>query len=299
MKLGELESSESGRCFRGWVLVILLPLGVLLAKPLHEPLWLFMWLLAFSIFAGLKWLTWRRTKTKPVPWWRHAAYLFLWPGLDARTFLEDRSNLPAPTPREWGASVVCLLTGLLLFFVVPGYFPKLGGYFIGWMGMIGIVLILHFGSFLILSCFWRSRGVGAAPLMNQPIRSRSLSEFWGKRWNTAFRDLTHRFLFLPLTARLGPRIGIFSGFLLSGLIHDVVISIPANGGYGLPTLYFVLQSAGFFLERSAWGKALGLKRMPRGWLYTMGFLAIPLPLLFHWPFIQNVVLPFMDAAGAI
>ncbi len=39
--------------------------------------------------------------------------------------------------------------------------------------------------------------------MHSPLTAQSLSEFWGRRWNTAFRDLTHRFLFRPLTVRWG------------------------------------------------------------------------------------------------
>src|SRR5262249_58339187 len=75
----------------------------------------------------------------------------------------------------------------------------------GWVGMVGVVLMLHFGSFHLLSCLWRSAGGEAPPLMNRPLLSTSVSEFWGKRWDTAFRDLTHRFLFRPLASPLGPR----------------------------------------------------------------------------------------------
>ena len=73
----------------------------------------------------------------------------------------------------------------------------------GWVGMVGIVFVLHFGIFHLLSLAWQTLGVSAKPIMDWPIKATSVSEFWGQRWNLAFRDLTHRFLFRPLTARFG------------------------------------------------------------------------------------------------
>lgn len=164
--------------------------------------------------------------------------------------------------------------------------------------MAGLVLMLHFGLFQLLSCAWRRLGVQARPLMNKPVWSSSVSEFWGKRWNTAFRDLTHRFLFRPLTTKAGPRSAVAVGFFLSGVIHDLVISLSARGGYGLPTLFFVVQAAALFAERSSAGRKLGLGRGATGWLFTMLVLVLPAFGLFHPPFVRNIILPFMRALGA-
>jgi D-alanyl-lipoteichoic acid acyltransferase DltB (MBOAT superfamily) len=165
--------------------------------------------------------------------------------------------------------------------------------------MLGIVLVLHFGSIHLLSCYWRSVGVDAKPLMNWPIATRSLSDFWGRRWNVAFRDLTHPFLFRPLLKRVGPRGSLVVGFLFSGVVHDVVISVPARGGYGWPTLFFAIQGVGIFVERSALGKKLGLGSGWRGWLFSVLMLAGPAAMLFHPPFVNEVVLPFLRVFGAI
>src|SRR5262249_3022444 len=138
----------------------------------------------------------------------------------------------------------------------------------GWVGMVGSILILHFGTFHLLSCAWRSAGVAARPLMNRPLAATGVADFWGKRWNTAFRDLTHRFLFRPLTGLLGPRGAVLAGFLFSGVVHDLVISVPAGGGYGGPTLFFCVQAGALLAERSPLGKRLGLGRGWRGRLFT-------------------------------
>ena len=151
----------------------------------------------------------------------------------------------------------------------------------------------------MLSCAWRRAGVEARPLMNRPVVSVSLGEFWGRRWNTAFRDLTHRFLFRPMTRRLGVKAGIAAGFLFSGLVHDLVISVPAGGGYGGPTLFFAAQGLGMLFERSRFGRRIGLGRGTRGWLFTMLVLVVPAPVLFHPPFVGRIIVPFMRSLGAL
>jgi hypothetical protein len=125
----------------------------------------------------------------------------------------------------------------------------------------------------------------------------SLGEFWGKRWNLGFRQLSHELIFRPLHRRLGADAAGFLVFAVSGLIHDLVISLPARGGYGLPTLYFLLQGTGMTI--SQFGKRLGLGRGAPGWSFMMVFLSTPVFLLFHPWFVMRVILPFMQAIHAL
>jgi D-alanyl-lipoteichoic acid acyltransferase DltB (MBOAT superfamily) len=257
-----------------------------------------MWALAVAIYCGCKWLTWRRTPVHDVPTWKHAAYLFGWPGMDAATFLQASAERP-PHQADWVRGLRNLAIGLLLFFGVARFIAPHWPYLAAWIGMAGVALTLHFGLLHVLSCVWRRLGMDARPLMNTPIISTSLGEFWGRRWNTAFRDLTHRFLFRPLTRRLGVRAGIAGGFVFSGLMHELVISVPAGGGYGGPTLFFAAQGIGILVERSRVGRQSGLTRPGRGWLFTMLMLVLPAPVLFHSAFVQRIVIPFMHASGAL
>ena len=108
--------------------------------------------------------------------------------------------------------------------------------------MIGLVLA---PPFRLVSADRPRRGNGmglhAEPIMRRPLASQSLGEFWGKRWNLGFRNLSHALVFQPLQKRFGAAAGALGAFLASGLIHDLVISVPARAGYGLPTAYFLLQ----------------------------------------------------------
>lgn len=289
------------RWWHGWgPLVVGLWLVVLLAPP-HWPRWAVMWLLAAVIFGGCKWLTWRRTPVPDVPLWRHLGYLFAWLGLDARTFLrpDHAARLPSPNPREWFLALGKFAAGLVILFGATRLVPARHPYLAGWVGMTGIVMTLHFGLFHLLSCAWRAVGVEARPLMDRPLAATCISDFWGRRWNTAFRDLTHRFLFRPLARCFGPRLAVLAGFLFSGLVHDLVISWPAGGGYGGPTAYFLLQGLGILMERSRLGHELGLDGGWPGRLLTAVVVAAPAGFLFHRPFVLRVAVPFLQAVEAL
>jgi hypothetical protein len=289
---------------RHYLPLVALPGGVWLgwiSWGLAWPRWVVMWLMAMAFFAGCKWLTWRAARPDGTPWWRQAAYLFLWPGLDAEAFLFHRSTprRQLPTRTAWWMAAFNLILGAVFFWVGARQWPEAWWWARGWTGMTGFILAAHCGLFQILSYTWQNLGLDARPLMNWPVCSRNVSEFWGRRWNTAFRDLAHRFLFQPLAQRWGPRRALLAGFFFSGVVHELVVTVPAGGGYGGPTLFFSCQGAAILWERSRVGRSLGLGRGFRGWAFTLLELTAIASLAFPATFVQNVVLPFMRAAGAL
>ncbi len=297
----EIESAERvrGSSWIGWLPISVLFLTAVACHNLLPP-WVFMWALSFAIFISLKWLTWWRARSRVAhPAWRSTAYLFAWPGMDAEAFLDagQRVSRPAPTPWLW--AIIETAVGAILLWVVARSVPQGEPLIRGWLGMLGLILLLHFGTFQIVSLLWQSIGVKAEPIMSAPLRSTSLGEFWGKRWNLGFRQLSHELIFRPLYRRLGVDAAGFLVFVVSGLIHDLVISLPARGGYGLPTIYFLLQGTGMTIEHSRFGKRLGLGHGGRGWSFMMVFVAAPVFLLFHPWFVIRVILPFMRAIHAL
>jgi hypothetical protein len=283
----------------GWLPVAILPLGVV-AVGNRLPAWAFMWALAFVIYAGLKWASWWRARRQtPHAAWRSAAYLVAWPGMDAELFLHTGPPVPLPGLLAWIGAISETLLGAILLWGVARRIPEGQPLVRGWLGMAGLILLLHFGAFKISALFWQRLGVDARPIMDAPLGSTSLSEFWGRRWNLGFHQVAYDMIFAPLYKRLGVGAASFLVFVMSGLVHDLVISLPARGGYGLPTTYFVVQGVGAALERSGFGKRLGLRRGLRGWLFTAAFTAGPAFWLFHPPFVLRVILPFMQAIHAL
>jgi alginate O-acetyltransferase complex protein AlgI len=259
-----------------------------------------MWLFVTAMFAGCKWLTWRRAEVggDKGSLARTLGYLFAWPGMDANAFLKGQSD-QRPMTTEWLLGSGRLSSGILLvWFAARATFstqPNANA----WLAMFGLTLILHFGLFHLIALAWQRAGVPAKPLMQSPATATSLADFWSARWNTAFNKLIHDLAFRPLARRAGIKWATLSVFAISGIIHELSISFPARGGYGLPLTYFLLQGAGVLVERSQIGRSLGLGRGLRGWLFTFIFTATPAYWLFHPVFIQNVILPMLQTINSI
>jgi alginate O-acetyltransferase complex protein AlgI len=266
----------------------------LIAGP-HLPAWGWMWLLAAAVFAGCKWATWWPHRFEAAADGRLFAYGFGYAGMDAEAFFHGP---PVPPPRtiEWLAAFARVAAGAALIWCVARHAsPMLAG----WCAMIGLVLLLHFGVLDLIALAWRARGVDARPLMDHPTRAKSLADFWGRRWNTGFRSLAHELIFDPLRSRFGATGATTAVFLFSGLVHDLVISVPARGGYGGPTAYFLCQLAGLLFERSNPMRRLFARHSSLGRAFTLAVLLAPLPLLFHDSFVRRVILPFLNAIGGV
>lgn len=284
----------SGAAGGGWLPLFALPSVAIIFRH-HFADWVFMWVLASSIFFGCKWLTWSRRRKASISRLRSLAYLFLWPGMD-EGFLHRSAQ--KPFPGEWLAALAKTAAGLVMVAWASAQVRR-SPWLAVWVGMAGLASLLHFGVFSLMSCAYRAAGIDARPLMENPIAATSLSEFWSRRWNAAFTKLGHDFILLPLSRRLGGFCAALSVFVVSGFVHDLVISLPAHGGYGLPTSYFLLQGTAVMFERSRTGEMLGLGKGSIGRIFMIGVTTVPLPWLFHACFVGHVMLPMLSAIGGL
>lgn len=277
-----------------WTPLLTLPIAAL-ALATNVPAWAFMWGLAYAIFFGCKWATLigavearRRASLR-----RMLAYLFAWPGMDAKEFLAPVRRATRPTLSEWIAGLAKPASGGILLFAVARQFsatPLLAG----WVGMVGTILLLHFGVFHLLALGLRRAGIAVTPIMNAPLRSHSVAEFWGNRWNLGFHHLANELVFRPTVSRLGVAGALMLTFFASGVVHDLVITLPARGGYGLPTLYFLIQGLGVLLERR-----IPRRRKLARRAFALAVVGLPAIILFPPPFVLNVFVPFMRVIRAV
>ena len=261
--------------------------------------WAYMWTLAFTLYAACKWITWWPSRSHG-SWRRSAAYLLAYAGMNAREFM-SAAHTRRPGWRDYVLPTVNVLAGgaTLLWLGSSRAFTSSHPMLAATIVMLGLALMVHFGALNLLALLWRSRGIAAEPLMRAPLASRSLADFWGRRWNISFRSLSHELIFEPLARRLGAVGAMAVAFLVSGLVHDLVISLPANAGYRRPTLYFLIQFAGLLLERTPLLRRLYARHPSAGRFYAIAFTLAPLSLLFHGPFVRRCILPFLDVIGGL
>lgn len=287
----------ASRLVLDWSPLLVLPLGATLVQNALPP-WIFMWMMAASLYCGVKWLSYRRDMARQpeIPLGVRMVFLFGWIGLSLRDVASKpvAGNRPVRRLPPWLPPVVKLGTGMLLLWGIAPRIPPDFDRLRAWIGMTGCILMLHFGAFHLLALALQAAGYGVRPLMLQPLGAPTIEEFWGRRWNTAFSDFTERMIFRPLARCLGTKHAVMGSFLLSGVIHELAITVPAGGGYGLPTLYFVLQAVGLLVERGDWLRARPGLRRAVAW----GVIAGPAPILFPPPFLHSVILPMLDAIGA-
>ena len=160
--------------------------------------------------------------------------------------------------------------------------------------LLGLSFILHFGILNISTALWRLSGVDVRELFRAPYKAKSLTEFWGKRWNMAFSEMTSIIVYRPLKNNIGKTWAMIASFLLSGILHEIAISFPVKSGYGLPLLYFVIQGTVMYLESHVASIKKIITDKVASHLWVMAWLVLPLPLLFHKDFISLVLMPLRD-----
>jgi len=281
-----------------WLPVAIFP-AIGIALGCRFPGWVFMWMTVFGLFFAAKWLTLSPLliKRSNTPVGRMFAYIYLWPGMDANAFCTERSKV-RPAISEWLFALGKTFLGVAVLWFGVKAVEAANPLIVGWVGMFGVIFLLHFGTFHLLSLAWRAIGVNAKPIMRSPISATSLGQFWGSHWNNAFSDVMQPNVFRVLAKRINGTVAMLTAFLISGFLHELAISLPAQGGYGLPTIYFVTQGCGILVERSRAGRALGFGHGLRGWIFTVIVTAGPAFWLFHPAFIRNVILPMLHAIGA-
>jgi alginate O-acetyltransferase complex protein AlgI len=144
----------------------------------------------------------------------------LWPVTDedaAKTRQEGRMRLLRGIPK------VIIFFGLLALSTAV---PSMHKYY--WITMLWLAPLAYTGFAAladIITGTLMQAGIYFKELFDAPFLARSPREFWGKRWNLYFRDITHRNVFLPLGGSKNALIAVIMVFAVSALLHEYLIFV--------------------------------------------------------------------------
>src|SRR5437762_242333 len=121
--------------------------------------------------------------------------------------------------------IVRLVLGVALLALARVVWVTTGSRFLATaLALPGLSFILHFGIFNLVAGAWRLAGVDVYALFRAPLLSKSLAEFWGRRWNLAFSEMTAIGVYRPLARLTGKPPALVVAFLFSGLLHELAFS---------------------------------------------------------------------------
>jgi len=115
-------------------------------------------------------------------------------------------------------------------------------------------------------------------LNDRPWRSRTLAEFWGRRWNRLFGDWFRQVCFRPFSRR--PTAAVIIAFTVSALVHEALVSVPFwvvydGNRFGWMLGYFSVQAVGIVIERQ-WLRSC--PRLNRVFVWLVVLAPVPLVL---------------------
>lgn len=237
----------------------------------------------------------------PISILQWTAFSVGWFGMRPRLF-EKLISSPLPNISSLVFKAISrIIVGLFLLLVANQLRQNsFAGYFMPYLLMlVGLSFILHFGILNLSASFWRFLGVDVKELFRAPYKSTSLKEFWGKRWNMAFSEMTALIAYRPLKGWLGQRQAMIASFWLSGLLHEVAISVPVKAGYGLPLCYFALHALCMYAEEEMTFVKRIIAHNIFSHVWVFSWLLLPLPLLFHEAFVRQVIEPLSQLLLAL
>ena len=283
--------------FLSWTLVVSLVLGIHWLT-LSEPAGYRMLAIINVLFVGMKVVVaneyFLRKKTFPFLEW--IAYSVAWVGMNPLLFEQPKQQDSNGGMKLILFGVSRIGLGIILMYCAylianteiftNLYFQQIVA---SLSVLVGISLFLHFGLLNLNAGAWKLLGVPAYPVFRFPLKSRTLTEFWGKRWNIAFSEMAAIAVYKPLKQKIGMGKAKAVAFIFSGVLHELALSVPIGRGYGLPTLYFLMHALAIQMETR-----MKIQNRFFQHFWVMIWLLLPMGLLFHPYFMQEVIWPFLN-----
>jgi alginate O-acetyltransferase complex protein AlgI len=233
----------------GWLLLIMLLINVHLALMGYDSFTRMVGICCVLLggMKGLVYAEWAKTEKLTLP--RYAIFSFFWFGMDPGTFRFKNPKL------RWKSDIA--IGSLLTVIGLAGSWLIAN---LEWKNIIIMFIPLslgfHFGVLRILKGTLRYFGFPVRTLFPNLLETNGIADFWSRRWNIGYSQMMQRIVGRPIESIAGKSAGVMAVFFISGLLHEVAITLPVMSGFGLPTLYFTLHGFLTLLEKK-WNRPLG------------------------------------------
>jgi len=172
----------------------------------------------------------------------------------------------------WGAVAIAA------FLVVQRFAPRWpsSSLAIRWGAGLVFVYAAIEGGYRVVRALHRAVGFETPPLHVWPLASLSVAELWGTRWARPVSHWLRANCFMPLARRRRPALGVFLGFVVSGVghAHPVLVALgPAMAALMLG--YFLVQGAAVAVEARL-GAARWRRPVRRVWTIAIMITTSPL-----------------------
>ena len=252
-------------------------------------------LLGTKALVHVEWVL-RQLDARPLTPLQYGLFALGWLGMRPEVF-SVRHPRPVSAPGWLLRGTACFATGGLLLVLAREWS---GGIITDLLLLAGLSLTLHFGLLTLSAWAFRRAGFRANLLFRNPFAAKTLSDFWARYWNLGYVEMTSRLVhrparqFLSVHGRNGAIVPLLIAFAFSGLLHEAAITLPVMRAFGLPLGYFTLHAALVIFESEIPPVRLFLTGHPFiARLWVIGTLALPLPLLFVRPFVDQVLRPLI------
>lgn len=131
----------------------------------------------------------------------------------------------------------------------------------------------------------RAVGVETPLVQDAPIRSRTVAEFWGRRWNRAVGGWLRKHTFMPLARRGHTGLALAASFLVSTALHfwPILVALglePALAMAGFFVLQLPILAVESRLGVARWPAAAGHAWTVTALLATSPLFTVPVLMLF-------------------
>eukprot|EP01080_Neovahlkampfia_damariscottae_P004724 gene4724-8308_t len=207
-------------------------------------------------------------KNEEIPWWYRLAHISLF--INFKNYKKESRNKIAI--KIFSQFLIWIPIQLILLNSLELSKPFR---MIHWLNIFGLFLSGMYITDAIFRSIPMLFGIETKSIMNSPLLSISISEFWSNRWNSIIRNSLATVIYKPLAKRNQKDLGLALTFLFSGLYHVYPIFLISNHDYD--AFLNSLMMMGFFVVHLIiiqFEKKLNLHG--RFYVYTVFFLTIPL-----------------------